>query len=173
MMRSLLRRALLAAVLGLGVTAGLARTEEPAKALPLPAAATPHEGAIHELPSSVVSEGAAPVAEEHAGCARHSLLALLRPKTYIDAIRSHQSLGCYGHHNDYSCGSCQSECVFLFGSCRQFYGERCLKEPPLSPVPGYDPATMTLTPPGAPGPVSPPLLDPRGPAPQRSGCGCR
>ncbi|HKB41684.1 MAG TPA: hypothetical protein VKD72_34990 [Gemmataceae bacterium] len=177
MMRSVLRRGLLAAVLGLGMSGGLARAEEPAKALPLPSASTPYDGVLHQFPSSVVSEGAAPVAEEHAGYSGHHWLSFLRPSTYIDAIHS---LGCYAHHNDYSCGSWHSECTFLFGSCRQFYGERCLKEPPLSPVPGYDPETMTFTPPGAPGPVSPPILDPRWSEHQQrsgggsgSGCGCR
>src|SRR5215470_20366199 len=61
MMRSLLRRGLLAAVLGLGMSGGLARAEEPAKALPLPSASTPYDGVLHQFPSSVVSEGAAPV----------------------------------------------------------------------------------------------------------------
>ncbi|MBI1917814.1 MAG: hypothetical protein HYS12_24225 [Planctomycetes bacterium] len=169
-MHSSLRRALLAAALGLGVTAGLARAEEkelgrPAPAVVPPAEAVPQEVALEAAPEATPAPG------RHCG-ARHPVLALLRPRTYVEAVRSHLPLGCYGHHNDYSCGSIHSELTFLFGSCRQFYGERCLKSPPLSPVAGYDPATQTFTPPGAPGPVYAPSLDPQWYAPQRSGCGC-
>jgi hypothetical protein len=168
-MRSSLRRALLAAALGLGVTAGLARAEEKAPAQAAPAASQGETG-----PHEIVPEAApqAAPAQGHSCGVKHHLLALLRPRTYIEAKQAHQPLGCYGHHNDYSCGSLHSELTFLFGSCRQFYGERCLKEPPLSPVAGYDPATMTFTPPGAPGPVYAPNLNPQWYNPQRSGCGC-
>lgn len=169
-MPSSVRRALLAAALGLGVTAGLARAEEKAPTQAAPAVAPQVEAVPHELaPEAAPATAPAP---GHHGGARHPVLALLRPRTYIEAVRSHLPLGCYGHHNDYSCSSLHAERTFLFGSCRQFYGERCLKGPPLSPVPGYDPATMTFTPPGAPGPVYAPSLDPQGDAPPRSGCGC-
>src|SRR5262249_21952277 len=44
--------------------------------------------------------------------------------------------GCYAHFNDYSCGNLRSEWVFVFGSCRDFFGEACLKRPPeLAPLP--------------------------------------
>ena len=170
-MRSSLRRALLAAALGLGVTAGLARAEEKVLALPTPTVAPPTEMMPHEIAPEAAAE-AAPAQGQGCGT-RHRVLALLRPRTYIEALRSGQPLGCYAHHNDYSCGSLHSECTFLFGSCRQFYGERCLKSPPLSPVPGYDPATLTYTPPGAPGPVASPAVDPQWYTPQRNGCGCQ
>jgi hypothetical protein len=57
-------------------------------------------------------------------------------------------LFCYGNFNDYSCGSLHSELLFLFGSCRQFYGERCLKEPPPYPIPGFDPVAAGIEAPG-------------------------
>jgi hypothetical protein len=41
--------------------------------------------------------------------------------------------GCWATHNGYSCGSLRSECVFLFGSCRDFFGEPCCKTPPPPP----------------------------------------
>lgn len=44
-------------------------------------------------------------------------------------------LGCWASHNCPTCGSLKSECIFLFGSCRQFFGEPCLKGPP--PLPPY------------------------------------
>jgi hypothetical protein len=171
MMRSSLRRALLAAALGLGVTAGLARAAETAPPPAAPVAAPRVEAVPREAAPEAVPEEAASAQGCH-GDKKHHLLALLRPKTYIEALHAHKPLGCYAHHNDYSCGSLHSEWTFLFGSCRQFYGERCLKAPPLSPVPGYDPATFTFTPPGSPGPVYAPSLDPQWYAPQRSGCGC-
>jgi hypothetical protein len=49
-----------------------------------------------------------------------------------------RGLGCWSHHNCYCCGSFYSEWVFVFGSCKEFFGEPCLKAPPpmLLP-PGY------------------------------------
>jgi hypothetical protein len=47
-----------------------------------------------------------------------------------DAFGSNQPLGCWAHHNMFGCGSLKSECTFIFGSCRAFYGQLCLKEPP-------------------------------------------
>jgi hypothetical protein len=37
---------------------------------------------------------------------------------------------CQGTHNDYGCGSWKADCVFIFGSCRAFWGEPCRKAPP-------------------------------------------
>jgi hypothetical protein len=37
---------------------------------------------------------------------------------------------CYADHNTLGCGNLKSECQFLFGSCRSFYGEPCLPPPP-------------------------------------------
>jgi hypothetical protein len=49
---------------------------------------------------------------------------------------------CWSHHNSYSCGSLKSECVFIFGSCRAWYGEPCVKgPPPIAAPPGYPPLT--------------------------------
>jgi hypothetical protein len=43
--------------------------------------------------------------------------------------------GCWADYNtDYNCGSCRSEYLFIFGSCRQFWREPCLKEPPTNPL---------------------------------------
>jgi hypothetical protein len=39
-------------------------------------------------------------------------------------------IGCWAHHNMFGCGSFHSECTFIFGSCRAFYGQQCLKQPP-------------------------------------------
>jgi hypothetical protein len=47
-----------------------------------------------------------------------------------DAMESHLPLGCWTHHNMFGCGSCRSDATFIFGSCRAFFGQQCLKEPP-------------------------------------------
>jgi hypothetical protein len=37
---------------------------------------------------------------------------------------------CHSSFNSYTCGTLKSECKFIFGSCREFFGEPCLKGPP-------------------------------------------
>ncbi len=41
--------------------------------------------------------------------------------------------GCYAHHNDLGCGSFATDCVFIFGSCRAFYGQPCNNRPGPTP----------------------------------------
>jgi hypothetical protein len=62
----------------------------------------------------------------------------------------HIPTGCWASHNGYSCGSFQSESVFIFGSCRAFFGEPCPNGPPPPP---WDPEA--------------------GPPPPKAGCNCR
>ena len=45
---------------------------------------------------------------------------------------------CVTHHNLAGCGSLKSELVFIFGSCRQFYGEPCFKGPNPYPHPWFN-----------------------------------
>jgi hypothetical protein len=47
-----------------------------------------------------------------------------------DAFESYLPLGCWTHHNAFGCGSFHSDATFIFGSCRAFFGQQCLKEPP-------------------------------------------
>jgi hypothetical protein len=54
-----------------------------------------------------------------------------------DWLRYHRPLGCWASFNGYSCSSVHSELAFLFGSCRTFYGEPCLKGPPPSALPPW------------------------------------
>jgi hypothetical protein len=44
-------------------------------------------------------------------------------------------LGCWASFNGYGCSSLCSELAFIFGSCRTFYREPCLKGAPPSPLP--------------------------------------
>jgi hypothetical protein len=64
--------------------------------------------------------------------------------TLKDRWETRTPCGCYSHFNDSSCSSCASTWHFMFGSCRTFYGEACLKGPPASPVPGFDPYALGL-----------------------------
>lgn len=43
---------------------------------------------------------------------------------------------CWSNHNGYSCSGLRSEYTFLFGSCRAFFGEPCLKCAPPPAFPG-------------------------------------
>jgi hypothetical protein len=47
----------------------------------------------------------------------------------IRAFQKDEKCGCWSHHNEFTCGSLKSECTFLFGSCRSFFGEPCVKVP--------------------------------------------
>jgi hypothetical protein len=53
------------------------------------------------------------------------------PKRYhpiSNAIHQHPCY-CVAHHNGLGCGNLKAECVFIFGGCREFYGEPCFKGP--------------------------------------------
>lgn len=126
------RSTFLALALGWGLWAGLAHADNPAYPRTPPAATTLPPGAppVDSSPSK-------------------------RP--LLDWWRHHRPLGCWASFNGYSCDSLQSTCDFIFGSCRTFYGEPCLKGAPPSPLPpGPVPPSGYGAPPGA-----------------ASGCGCR
>jgi hypothetical protein len=72
-----------------------------------------------------------------------------RPKPVLEAVENHPKpiqdwwheypKHCWSHHNACLCGSFHSELTFIFGSCRDFFGEPCLAGPPRSVYPGaYD-----------------------------------
>jgi hypothetical protein len=64
--------------------------------------------------------------------------------------------GCYSHFNDYTCGSLRSEWVYIFGSCRDFFGEPCLKRAPQQAGLPPRPAPSIMGVPGIlGGPLSP------------------
>ncbi|MCI0458323.1 MAG: hypothetical protein L0Z62_15270 [Gemmataceae bacterium] len=128
-----LSRTVLALVLGLGVLAGLIRAEPPpARARPgplVPAQLLQPIPAPQQSVATVVDEGCD-------GQSTRRIGGLRRPLR--DWWQNHPPIGCWAHHNTLGCGSLQSECKFIFGSCRTFYGEPCFKGPPPSPFPpGY------------------------------------
>ncbi len=113
MPRNLLTRAALAAVLGWGVWAGLARAggsdlypRTPSAATTLPPGHPPVDSSPSKTPLK-------------------------------DWILYKRPLGCWASFNGYGCGSLRSECTFLFGGCRSFWGEPCLKGAPPSPLPPW------------------------------------
>jgi hypothetical protein len=113
MPRDLLARAAFAAALGCGVWAGLARAQEPAPYPRTPPQAT-------ELPPGYPPVDSTP------------------SKTPLrDWCRLKRPCGCWASFNAYSCSSLRSEMGFLFGSCRTFFSEPCLKGAPPSSLPPW------------------------------------
>jgi hypothetical protein len=60
---------------------------------------------------------------------------LLHPSERPSLVRYYQNqdwLCCKTTHNSLGCSSLKSECTFIFGSCRSFFGEPCYKgkQPP-------------------------------------------
>ena len=105
-------RAALALVLGLGLSEGFARADSP-RFPKTPPAAT-------ELPPGYPPVDSSPV--------KHPLWRWLRDKL---------PLGCWASFNGLGCSSLHSEAAFVFGSCRTFFGEPCLKGAPPSALPPY------------------------------------
>ena len=68
--------------------------------------------------------------------------------------------GCWASFNGYSCSSLHSTGNFIFGSCRTFYGEPCLKGAPPSALPPWA------------GPESGYRTGTPGAAPAKPGCAC-
>jgi hypothetical protein len=142
-------RAMLAAVLGFGVPAGLLRAADafpmpnppptPALVAPVPEQPPimidpPHTFPPPPSPSAqppfapgdVVYPGAPPklVEKPHSfgGCIKRYLI-------------KNVPICCWATHNTLGCGNFASEFHFIFGSCRTFYSEPCFRGPPPPPVP--------------------------------------
>ena len=116
----------LAVLLGGWGGAELARASDPAYFPKTPANAT-------ELPPGLPPVDSSPV--------KHPLWAW---------ARYHRPLCCWGSFNGYGCSSGHSELAFVFGSCRTFFGEPCLKGAPPSPLPpGAVPPPVGPAAPGA------------------------
>src|SRR5262249_44274495 len=57
---------------------------------------------------------------------KQSTETLMRP--FVTCLNN-KGLGCCATHNDFGCTSLYAQCTFIFGSCRQFYNERCVQPP--------------------------------------------
>ena len=138
------RRAALAALLGLGVWSGLARAAD--GVILVPGAPVPPVPALGPGVPRFEDDGVivlpAPVHLPPAGpspFAPPEPPPPFKPKPFHDVLHLRQPQCCYSHFNYYTCSSLKSECQFLFGSCRTFFGESCLASPqPLPGIPGYD-----------------------------------
>lgn len=130
MRRSFWKAIVLASVLGMAVTIHTANADEVGKK---PDAVKPVPGVMVEA-EPVMMDGVVQ---------QKSRLGALKERVQTRRD-SRIPIGCYGHFNDYSCNSFHSTMHFLFGSCRTFFGEACLKGPPPSPVPGFDPYALGL-----------------------------
>jgi hypothetical protein len=141
MFRTLPMQAMCAAWLMLGVTVGIVQAEDTPQsppgiakpAVPAPTPAVTSKDVVSESVPCEVDRGHGPVRKflhaMHPGGEHRS-----KPPLGPDEVR----VGCYSHYNDFTCGSLRSDCRFIFGSCRQFFGERCIKGPPPFPVEGFD-----------------------------------
>jgi hypothetical protein len=166
-------RAALAAVVGLGVAASLSRAQGPASeppptepwaviefgagSPPAPQGAAdpsvpPGKGPLRDwFHGSLHRNGAgADSSPEQAAAADPTVPPSKGPiRDCVHGWMHRKGMGCWSHNNAYLCGSWKSECIFVFGSCREFFGEPCLPGPPqpLMP-PGYGPPPSYLPQPG-------------------------
>jgi hypothetical protein len=148
-------RAALAALVGLSLAVGLTRADGPA---------------YSSEPLAVIEQGGGGFGGGGGGTPPAQKLnpAFVHKgpvRDYVHECMHHLGVGCWSHHNMYTCSSFHSEFIFVFGSCRQFFGEPCLPGPPEPPMPpGYGPPPSYLpqpgTPPGYPGLISSPAYGP-------------
>ena len=102
-------RAMLAAVLGLGVVAGLVRAEG-------------HGQPRYYQNAQVYQPQALLTSPEQTA----------RRPSWFHRPQAHP-LGCWTHHNEVGCSSFKSTSTYIFGNCRTFFGEPCRRGP--SPLP--------------------------------------
>jgi hypothetical protein len=93
-----------------------------------PAAPTPAAPTAPALAAPVYAPAQAPCA-----CAADGMTGQPGQRSRLARI----GLGCYTTHNSPGCGSLHSELTFIFGSCRQFFGEPCFARPVQYPAPEY------------------------------------
>jgi hypothetical protein len=77
-----------------------------------------------------------------AGAARADDFETVHPYVLFNPAKPHPLLArfhcqapvlAWADHNDFGAGSLLSECTFVFGSCRMYYGEPIRKAPPPPP----------------------------------------
>lgn len=115
------RMTLALGVLPLLLLAGSVDAQSPAnpRATPAPVPLDPNAQAGANYPAG----GYAPGPANHAQQPQKS-----RWRQFCDRVWGH--CDCQATHNEYGCGSFKADCVFVFGSCRAFWGEQCRQPPP-------------------------------------------
>jgi hypothetical protein len=129
-------------IVSLGVYVGSLQAQNPYPGIPL--GDGPHPGAVqkHPFPPSP-NWPITPITPSPFDPAALGTDA----KGMIKKHMNKKGLGCWAHFNCPACGSCNSECLFLFGSCRQFFGENCPQGPQpygVTPVEGHQYYKRTL-----------------------------
>ena len=56
-----------------------------------------------------------------------------KPHPVLKLLHVSLPAGCWASHNGNGCGNFRSDATFIFGGCRAFYGQACLKGPPPAP----------------------------------------
>src|SRR5439155_10230490 len=81
------------------------------------------------------------VSEARVPAEPHPLLHPLQnlPHPVRDYWQNHPPCGCWADFDGFTCGSLRSEYAFIFGSCRTWYREPCMKGPPPPAYPGEIP----------------------------------
>jgi len=163
-------RGLWAVALGLGLLAGAAHADDP-KIQPLPSQSTPSaEPTTGVIVDEGCTDCQTPIISKTGGILKKITASRDEmesggktkhfPRTYPDGTPKVQrgdekekvTLGnrrpakpclcCYSHINDYTVGSLKTESLFVFGSSRWFFGEKCLKGPPPA-IPGLEKEPVT------------------------------
>jgi hypothetical protein len=104
-------------------------------ALGMPATVRADGPPLEPVPNVIPPPGDSPAVKEAAvGPAVVPLVAEKAAKKPLCPLLAHflhpHSWGCGSDPYNPGCSSCEDECIFLFGSCRQFYGEPCYKKSP-------------------------------------------
>jgi hypothetical protein len=144
------QRMALAAVLGAGVWAGLARAEILTVAAPpaKPSTSPPIPGSQQVAPPgnplppqqylapppNLAEVGPAAAAAQNSANQNGANTNPPRHR-WCPKFRAFLGLDCYATMNGYACSNWPSECQFFFGSCRDFFGDPCARTPPPSPLP--------------------------------------
>jgi hypothetical protein len=138
-MKRQLSRALLAGVLGLGVMAGLLRADGPAGAPVLPPPTAVYFADGSPAGYLAVPPGACAPAAKEAKEAKepksHPIYDGLCDWCKERKKACHEwwaGVGCQHHNNEFGCGCVRSDLHFIFGSCREFFGDPCHKGPPAA-----------------------------------------
>jgi hypothetical protein len=143
---TLCRRAVLAVTLGWAMGAGLAHADAPLTPTPaqapavivvngmiysntgVPAAAPVATAAPASVPGTVAPE-TVHVTEADQRCAWQHPLRTVWETHPISTFWHDHVPHCWTHFNNYSCSTWESEYAFIFGSCRNFFGEACMGKP--------------------------------------------
>jgi hypothetical protein len=124
--------------------------------LPMPAGpVVVQDGAPAEGEQVMVGEGGCAADGQPIGAERRGFRPIHAVHSWCKSCLNRHGVACWSHHNTLGCGSCKSECTFIFGSCRAFYGEPCFTGPPPPPAPS---GSAPPPPPGGygSGPTPPP-----------------